>query len=99
MKKLAWYDNGSTRKKNPCGKMRKVNEPYEIYRSADGWEWRVLKKNQNPDKEEQNPYATWFCAVKSPFTHGSYDMGDTYKSSVVTQGVQIEFDPAEIECW
>jgi hypothetical protein len=62
---------------NPCAKTRKVNEPYEIW-AAGNWEWRVLKKYQTPEKESQNPYARWFCAVKSEFTFGSYDMGDVY---------------------
>ena len=33
--------------KNLCLKERKVEEPYEIWRTPDGsWEWRVLKKWQ-----------------------------------------------------
>lgn len=72
--------------KNPCGKERPVENPYAIYRSADGWEWRVLKKNEPPDKEAKNPYSSWFCAVKSPFTHGGYDYGDVYVSSIKEGG-------------
>lgn len=79
--------------KNEFAKTRKVNDPYEIYRSNDGWEWRVLKKWQIDDSK---PYARWFCAVKSPFTSG-YDMGDTYVTDV--QGVKVEFDPNTLEKW
>lgn len=71
--------------KNTCGKTRKVNEPYEVWRNSSGWEWRVLKKWQAPDKETNNPYARWFCAVKSPMTFGSYDMGDVYVSEIKAQ--------------
>ena len=85
--------------KNECGKTRKVNEPYEVWRNQSGWEWRVLKKNQNPVKEAANPYASWFCAVKSPYTFGSYDMGDTYVSEVKGNAVKVEFDPETLERW
>ena len=65
--------------KNLCGKSRKVDKPYEIWRSADGtWEWRCLKKYQAPETEADNPYARWFCAVKSPMTYGDWEYGDTY---------------------
>ena len=70
--------------KNLCGKMRKVNNPYEIWSNVAGWEWRVLKKYQAPHTEAKNRYARWFCAVKSPFTMGGYDMGDVYVSEVKT---------------
>ena len=36
---------------NPFGKTRKVDEPYAVYRGHHGWEWRVLKTYQRPDKE------------------------------------------------
>ena len=67
--------------KNPCGKSRKVNNPYEVWVAGD-WQWRVLKKYQNPEKEAGNRYARWFCAVKSPMTMGSYDLGDVYVTEV-----------------
>jgi hypothetical protein len=63
---------------NPKGKTRKVDDPYETYYGAGDWEWRVLKHYQTADKERQNPYARVFCAVKSPFTFGSWEYGDTY---------------------
>ena len=66
-----------TMAKNECGKTRDVKEPYEVW-SGGGWEWRVLKKYQSPENEAKNPFARWLCAVKSPYTHGVYDIGDTY---------------------
>ena len=66
--------------KNLMLKERKVDNPYEIWRSADGtWEWRILKKWQEDDDK---PYARWFCAVKSPMTFGSYDYGDVYVKDI-----------------
>lgn len=73
--------------KNEQGKTRKVNDPYEIWRTEEvqktgGFEYRVLKKYQAPDKEAHNPYARWFLATKSPMTFGSYEMGDGYVRDV-----------------
>lgn len=72
--------------KNLCGKMRKIENPYEIWQgfdSLEGWEWLVLKKYQSPENETKNPYARWFCAVKSPFTYDRYEFGDTYIKDIV----------------
>lgn len=82
--------------KNEMAKTRPVNNPYEIYKSSDGWEWRVLKKYQTPENEAKNPYARWFCAVKSPMIP-SYDMGDTYISDV--GGLKVNFNPETIDKW
>jgi len=77
--------------KNLCGKTRKVEEPYEVWKTADGsWEWRVLKKYKSPDKEREDPHARWFCAVKSPFTYGEYEYGDTYVCEVKGSAVMTE---------
>jgi hypothetical protein len=77
--------------KNLCGKTRPVEKPYEIW-SNGSWEWRVLKKYQAPDKEAANPYARWFCAVKSPYTFGSFDLGDTYALDVKKNATKIAED-------
>ena len=71
------------RKTNPFGKSRKVDNPYAIYRNSEGWEWRVLKTYQHPDNANGNHLARWFCAVSSPFTHGTYDYGDVYIKDVI----------------
>ena len=69
--------------KNKCGKTRPVENPYEVWQSYCGsWTWKVLKKYQKPSKEEENPYARWFCAVSSPYTYGSYDLGDVYVTEI-----------------
>lgn len=62
-----------------------VDKPYEVYRSEllPDWEWRVLKKYQKEENEKINPYARWFCAVKSPMTYGAWEYGDVYVSEIL----------------
>ena len=69
--------------KNLCNKLRDVNDPYETWENTQaGWEWRVLRKYQNPENEAKNPHAKWFCAVKSPMTYGDWEYGDTYITEI-----------------
>ena len=76
---------------NPCGKTRKLDNPYEIWKSVDGsWEWRVLKKYQEDDHK---PNARWFVAVKSPFTFGEFELGDEYAKNVMSQGIKQSVPP------
>ena len=72
--------------KNPCGKIRPIENPYEIW-EGNGFEHRVLKKYQSPDREVKNIYARWFVAVKSPFTKGRYDFQDGYVSDIQATAV------------
>lgn len=65
--------------KNPMGRTRPVNNPYRVFRTGD-WEWRVLKAYS---ADESKPFARWFCAVRSPMTEPSYDLGDVYVSEVL----------------
>jgi len=74
--------------KNLCGKTRPTDNPYEIWKGPGGFEWRVLKKYQKPSLEAKNPYARWFCAVKSNMTYGDFEMGDTYVSDIKKYGVK-----------
>ena len=74
-----------TKEKNLCGKTRSVDDPYEIYKAGD-WEWRVLKKYRAPSQEAKDPYARWLCAVKSPFTYGTFEYGDTYIRDIMETG-------------
>ena len=76
--------------KNPAGKTRKLDNPYEVYKSLDGsWEYRVLKKYLSPESEAKDPYARWFVAVKSPFTHGSWEYGDSYARDVKANAAKV----------
>lgn len=89
--------------KNLCGKTRKVNDPYEVWIMEDAaggkWEWRVLKKYQSPENEAKNQYARWFVACKSPFTHGGYDMGDSYVREITNYARQVNLNEYELETW
>jgi len=87
-----------TKEKNLCGKRQKLEDPYEIWRgygATQGWEWRVLKKYQTPSNEAKNPYARWHCAVKSPFTFGSWEYGDTYVKDVVNCAIKDRIERKE----
>lgn len=71
-------------------KTRPIDNPHEIWESLDGtWEWRVLKKYQLEKNEIKNPYARWFCAVKSPFTYGEYELGDVYVEEIKKYAIRI----------
>lgn len=74
--------------KNECSKRRTADDPYEIWK-GNGFEWRVLKKYQAPDKEAKNPFARWHCAVKSPYTFGGFDQGDVYVREIKAQAVRV----------
>ena len=76
--------------KNECGKTRSKDDPYEIWRGPANFEWRVLKKYQTPAREAENQFARWFCAVKSPMTYGSWEMGDVYARDVKTYGERVK---------
>ena len=79
------------REKNLCKKERKIDNPYEIWKTVDGtWEWRVLSKTQSPTNEAKNPYSTWFCGVKSPFTYDRFELGSVYVSEVKEMAVQVQ---------
>lgn len=73
------------------GRTRPVEKPYLIFQSSDGWTWKVLKAY---GFDPMAPYARWFCAVSSPFTGVSYDLGDTYCSEVMRHGHLTYRDPA-----
>lgn len=87
--------------KNPCGKSRTVDNPYEVYEGVGplaGWTWKVLKKNQSPEGEAKNEFASWFCAVSSPMTGGGCDMGDTYVADVLNgHSMLVEVDGVKVE--
>ena len=78
--------------KNLLGKSRTKENPYAIWQGFGAFgdtEVRLLKTYQKPDREQKNPYAKWFVAVRSDHTYGSFDMGDSYISEV-TQGMTLK---------
>jgi len=75
------------RAKNPCGKMRDKNNPYEVWQSFDGsWTWNVLKKWQIDDDK---PYARWFCNVVTPICPTG-EMGDVYVASIKSEARRVK---------
>lgn len=72
--------------KNLFLKERSVDDPYEVWANDGGWEWRVLKKWQVDDNK---PFARWFCAVRSPFTGESFDIGDVYVKDIKANARRI----------
>ena len=79
------------REKNECAKTRTVDNPYEVWQSADGsWTWKLLKKYQTPSKEAANRYARWLVSVDSPFVTG--EMGDTYVRDIKENATRLWFD-------
>lgn len=69
---------------NQFGKCRDVEEPYAVYTDTWGqFETRVLKTYQTFEKENDNPSARWFVAVKSPYTRGRWEYGDSYIRNVL----------------
>ena len=78
--------------KNLLGRSRTKENPYAIWQGFGAFgdtEVRLLKTYQKPDREQKNPYARWFVAVRSDHTYGSFDMGDSYISEV-TQGLTLK---------
>ncbi len=89
-KTFAPPDFRKARAKNPCGKMREPDNPYEIWESADGtWKWYVLKKWQIDDDK---PYARWFCLVKTPFVPEG-EMRDVYVAEIKNNARMTYQDP------
>lgn len=75
---------------NPCAKTVKPEQAYEIWQSYDGtWTYFVLKKYQSPEKEATNPYARWYCMVRSPATTARGDVGDAYVATVKDGTYQV----------
>jgi hypothetical protein len=73
--------------KNEYNKERGIDKPYEIWKTPDGnWEWKVLKKWQI---EDDKPFARWFCGVKSPFTYGSFELGDVYVKEIKANAIKV----------
>lgn len=73
--------------KNPCAKTRSKDNPYEVWESRDGWQWRVLKKCQIDDNK---PFARWFCLVTTPQLPEG-ELGDVYVSEVKRNARRVPF--------
>ncbi len=77
---------------NQFAKTRPAAAPYAIYRAGD-MVWHVCKTYQSPANEAKNQYARWFVWAKSPYTFGSFEGGDTYRSEVINYGRLVAAEP------
>ena len=76
-----------TRRKNPFGKARSVDNPYAVYKMAHmNFQWRILKTYKLPENEAKSPYSSWFVAARSDMSYGSWEYGDTYIKDIVNYG-------------
>ena len=83
---------------NQFGKTRDIENPYAVYRSPYGWEWRILKTYKMPKSEAKDPYARWFIAATSPLMHdGQFEYGDEYKTTITRNAALISGDPEWLE--
>ena len=86
--------------KNLMGKTRGIQIPYATFRGYGPFgdtEMHVLKAYQTPDNEAKNKYARWLVAVKSPMTHGSYDMSDSYIREATMGLTLVDYSDAYAE--
>lgn len=63
--------------RNAWGKTRDVEQPYITIPRGD-WEWRVLKAYKSAKSAAGDLFARYLCAVRSPYTFGEWEIGDTY---------------------
>lgn len=83
--------------KNTMRKLRKPGDPHETWVSRDGsWRWEVLKKYQADDTK---PFARWLCAVYTPHTFPTYDIGDVYAADVMREAHKVEVGRLSWEMW
>lgn len=82
--------------KNLLGKSRTKDKPYAIWQGFGAFgdtEVRLLKTYQIPSNEQKNQYAIWFVAVKSDYTQGSFDIGDSYIRDLLEGMTLKQADP------
>ena len=75
--------------KNKFGKSVDVDNAYATYRIDNPinnmyFEWKILKTYQKKENEDNNEYARWFTACKSPHTYDDWEYGDAYVSEIMS---------------
>jgi hypothetical protein len=71
----------------------KLGRPLEVWQ-AGGWTWEVYRKYQKPAGEEGNPYARWFCKVRSPFVPEG-EFGDVYVHEIKNNARKVSEDKGD----
>jgi len=78
-----------TQKKMTTSQRIQQGKPLEVWSTPDGsWTWEVYRKYQKPKGEASNPYARWFCKVKSPFVPNG-ELGDVYIKDIKSHATKI----------
>ena len=80
--------------KNNFGKSVGIDNAYATYRLdnlSNGmyFEWKILKTYQKKDNEDNNEYARWFTAAKSPMTYDRWEYGDAYIKEILDTNPQL----------
>jgi hypothetical protein len=74
----------------------KQDKPLQIFENERaGWKWKIWKFYKAPGKPLQaqidatlaDTYGRAFVGAKSPFTYGSYELGDSYYREIVQNAV------------
>ena len=81
---------------NPFAKTRPQHKPYAIYRAGD-FIFHVCKTYKKPANEVGDIYARWFVWASSPYTYGSMEGGDTYRSEVINFAQLVAAEPEWLE--
>lgn len=68
---------------NPWAKRTTKDAPHHtIVDHRTGFEYRILKLYKKPSATLKDPYARVYLATSSPYTYGSFELGDGYVREV-----------------
>ena len=81
--------------KNKFGKSVDVANAYATYRfdhpinKGMYFEWKILKTYQIKKNEDNNQYARWYTACKSPMTYDRWEYGDVYIKDIMEVNAKL----------
>ena len=83
-----------TNTKNQFGKSKKIDSAYATYRVDNPnngmyFEWKILKTYQVKKNEDNNQYARWHTACKSPMTYDRWEYGDVYIKDIMEVNAKL----------
>ena len=69
---------------NQIGRTAAILDPWaSLQHDGNDWEWRILKAYKQGSTSRKDRYARFHCAVMSPHTYGSWEMGDVYCVDII----------------
>lgn len=77
--------------RNTMGKTRPDDQPYEVWKGANGWTWNVLKFYKSREATIADPFGRVFCLVEGWET----EKGDVYYSEITQHSRLIHTDYPE----